>query len=279
MVVSGLPLAWGAMHQVMSRSLIIASLLSSLTTLAACASSTTIADELAGETSADDAVTAAGKADAVDGSYTYYAITRDMRRCAAPACGGYFLARVNRTTTTCADGASKASCYTPVLDWTETDLNQDAQDQLVAAASRAAAGGNGVVGLVRGRFLKTNDTVRPTLGRFVVSEAWVAEGTGVSDGVFARIHDAGVRCIAAPCPSLKERGLNTSRFAMIADVDYTDAGVTDAQLEGLTSALFDPSGIIVAGDRYTVHENGHTAKGRTATQVYQRIANAPASPE
>jgi hypothetical protein len=96
--------------------------------------------------------------------------------------------------------------------------------------------------------LKTNDTVRPELERFVISEAWVAQGSGLSDGVFARV--------------------NTSRFAMIADIDDGDAGV---------SALFDPSGIIVAGDRYTVHENGHTAKGRTATQVYQRIANAPAA--
>ena len=236
----------------------------------ACASSSVV-DELAGESTDDDAVSDAGKADGVDGAYTYFAITHDSRRCASPMCGGYFLARVNRTTTVCHDGRANASCYTPVLDWSETELGADAQDLLVGAASRGATGTYGVLGLVRGRFLARNDTVRPELGRFVVSEAWVADGTGVSDGVFARVKDTGVRCIAAPCPSLLERALNESRSAMIAGVDYTDAGLTDAQIEDLNAALFEPSGIIVAGDRYTIHESGRTAKGRTATQAYHRL--------
>lgn len=245
-------------------------------TLVGCASTSTVTDELAGETSADDAVTGAGKADsAVDGAYTYYTITRDMRRCAAPGCGGYFFARVNRTTTTCVDGSSQGRCYAPELDWSESGLGVDAQDRVVSAASRAAANTFGVVGLVRGRFAKSNSTPKPSLGRFIVTEAWIADGTGIADGVFARVKDAGVRCIAAPCPSLKETGLNTSRFAMIAGVDYAEAGLTDAQLEAATNALFEPSGIIVAGDRYTIRENGRTAKGRTATQVFRRVADAP----
>ncbi|MCX5745537.1 MAG: hypothetical protein NT062_23925, partial [Proteobacteria bacterium] len=177
------------------RALIFAS---SVSLLAACATTSTV-DELAGESTYDDAAT--GKADsAVDGSYTYFKIERDLRRCASPMCGGFFLARLNRTTTTCVDGTSQASCYAPVLDWSETDLGEARQLELVDAASRGASSA-AVYGIVRGRFAKTNDTVRPELGRFVVSEAWVGEGTGVADGVFARIKDAGVRCIAAPCAS------------------------------------------------------------------------------
>ena len=51
-----------------------------------------VVDELAGETAEDEALD--GKADAaVDGSYTYFAIRGDVRRCAYPMCGGFFLER------------------------------------------------------------------------------------------------------------------------------------------------------------------------------------------
>src|SRR3954454_19427534 len=79
-------------------------------------------DELAGETSADDAID--GKADgAVDGAYTYFEVWSDLRKCASPVCGGFFLARLNRSYTTCADHTSKAACYVPALDWSEANLS------------------------------------------------------------------------------------------------------------------------------------------------------------
>src|SRR3954471_7434208 len=82
----------------------------------ACGASGTT-DELAGETSADDAVD--GKADAaVDGAYTYYEVYKDLRKCASPICGGYFVARLNRSYTTCVDHVDRAACYVPALDWT-----------------------------------------------------------------------------------------------------------------------------------------------------------------
>ena len=100
----------------------------------ACASSGD-ADELSGE--AEDSV--GGKADAApEGAYTYFAITSDLRRCAAPMCGGFHLDRLNATSTTCHDGTKGTSCYAPVLDWSETSLTAAQQDTLVGAASVGA---------------------------------------------------------------------------------------------------------------------------------------------
>lgn len=236
----------------------------------ACASSGD-ADELSGE--AEDSV--GGKADAApEGAYTYFAITSDLRRCAAPMCGGFHLDRLNATSTTCHDGTKGTSCYAPVLDWSETSLTAAQQDTLVGAASVGAVS-EGVTAIVRGRFAKTNTTIRPELGRFVVTEAWVAQGDGISDGVFAKVFLNGVRCIAAPCPSQTEKGLNSSRSAGIADIDFEAGGFTDEALGRISNDLTAPGGILIAGNRFSFSIAGRPGKGRTATNAYLNLANEP----
>lgn len=252
--------------------LLVAALpLFSLAFASACASTET-PDELAGETAADD-VAGSGKADAsVDGVYTYFEIAADARKCASPMCGGYFVARLNRSTTVCHDGSVRAACYAPVLDWAESGLTSVVQQKLVDASDHVATAG--VRMIVRGRFAPTNtSTPIPTLGRFVVTEAWINESTSVASGVFVKVKTNGVRCIAAPCADKTEKALNTTRYAAISDLDFADADLTEHQLDGFTQDLFTPGGIIVAGTRYTVHEGGLTAKGRTATAAFHRLAN------
>jgi len=243
------------------RSLIAASLV-----FAACAQSAPT-DELAGETAADDAVD--GKADAaVDGAYTYYEVWTDLRKCASPICGGYFVARLNRSYTTCVDHQDRAACYVPTLDWSES-LLATVQDKLVSAAN-ADAMSPGVRAIVRGRFAP-QQYAQGNLGRFIVTEAWVEEGDAVSDGVFVRAKTNHVQCITAPCPTITEKALNTSRSANIAGIEWSLASLTDRETESFQAALSTDSGVIIAGDRYTVTENGHNAKGRTATAAYSRL--------
>lgn len=259
----------------MSRNLSLAALpLLALTTMSlvpACASSDTD-DELLADSTDDAALD--GKADAADGAYTYYAIKIDMRRCAAPMCGGFWLSRVNRTSTTCANGSTAEKCYTPVLDWSESGLDQAQQDKLVGSAAKI----NATYALVRGRFAKKNTTTsQPSLGKFIVTEAWVAEGANAPEGVFAKVYQNGIRCIAAPCPSLTEKGLNTGNTVNIADLDFAPGDFTDRQVDGLVAQYTAPSGLIVAGDRYTFKISGRSGKGRTVTNAFSRLANAPAA--
>lgn len=240
------------------------------TSLLACATEPT--DELAGETAEDRA--GDGKADgAVDGTYTYFAIRGDLRRCAEPECGGFFLERLNRSTTVCHDGAAAEACYTPELDWTEADLSEATQ-ALLRTAAEAGALTDGVTAIVRGRFApRSTGKVEPQLGRFIVTEAWTAKSGTESDGVFVKVKDNGVRCIASPCESLGEKALNSSRTAAIAAIDYSLAEIGDAQASALAQDMYTAGGIIIAGDRYTHREAGRTARGRTATAAYQRLVD------
>jgi hypothetical protein len=244
-----------------------------LFSLSACGSEEVI-DELAGETAEDAALDNDGKADAaVDGAYTFFELHGDMRKCSFPLCGGHFLDRVNRTTTKCHDGSSAEACYTPELDFSESGISQAGQDLIRSASFQGAIEGSAKP-LVRGRFAKKNfNTPSPALGRFVVTEVWLPQGPFAADGVFVRIHDNGLRCIQAPCPSTGEKGLNTSRSASISDIDFSMSGVTEDAWGELVNELVAPHGLIIAGDRFNVSIEGRKGKGRTATNVYKRFVD------
>jgi hypothetical protein len=205
---------------------------------------------------------------------TYFEIWSDLRKCASPMCGGWFVSRLNRSTTTCVDGRTAASCYAPVLDWSATGLTDAQQAPFLDACKRAAVS-SGTYALVRGEFAKTNATTRPELGRFVVREAWVAEGDPSTEGTFVRVQDNGLRCFAAPCPSLTEQTLNMTTTANIAAIDWTPSGLDADQIAECTQDLFAPDGLLIAGYRYNYTVNGTAAQGRTITAAFQRILAAP----
>jgi len=243
---------------------------STLTVLAACAAlgaptacskPAQAQDQLVGESGSTEAVNTGGH---------YYAIVADLRRCASPTCGGWFVDELNQPTTQCHDGSTADQCYTPELDWSRANLTDEQQGELLEAARTAATSGQ-VVAIVEGTYGRTNHTPRRELGRFIITEAWIAVGDMPATGTFVWVHDNGLRCFAAPCRSLTERTLNTSQVIDIADVDFAPAGLTDAELETCTAEMYGSEGLIVAGDRYTVQANGNTAPGRTATAAYREL--------
>lgn len=238
--------------------------------LAGC-SSAAAAPEASAGAATDQSAPDGTATTATAGASEYFAIRADLRKCASPMCGGWFLSRVNNSTTQCHDGRTATSCYTPVLDWASSGLDDAQQTALREAASHAAIS-PGVYAIVVGQFARTNTTTPdPTLGRFVISQAWVSEGDGESSGTFVKVQDNGLRCFAAPCPNLTETTLDTPQVTNIAEVDWTPSGLTDAQIEVCTQDMYGPDGLLIAGDRYTTTVNGTAATGRTVTAAYQRL--------
>jgi hypothetical protein len=240
-----------------------------LSTVAGCAP---VDDqELGNEPAAQDGIAR----DVPVGADSYFGITADLRKCAFPKCGGWSLARLNQATTRCHDGRDAATCYTPVLDWSETRLSGLQQARLLRASSSDASSG-GVRAVVRGRFMPDDPTTPdPALGRFVIREAWVAEGDTVSDGVFVRVKDNGVRCFTSPCPSITETALNTPRSMDISGIDWTPAELREEQITECVEYMSTPDGLVIAGFGTTITGQAGTALGRAATAAYYRLAEAP----
>ncbi|TMQ12898.1 MAG: hypothetical protein E6J90_25860 [Deltaproteobacteria bacterium] len=193
--------------------------------------------------------------------------------CSFPTCGGWYLGRLNASATQCHDGTWATECYTPVLDWSSANLSVSQQNRMLDACYQYA-GATGVFVIVRGRFARTNSTTpQPLLGKFIITEAWLAEGDAASAGNFVRVKDNGVRCFAAPCPSLTETTLNGSASTDISGLDFTPAAMTADQITTCTQETFTTDGLLVAGDRYSFVVNGTSAIGRTVTNGFYRLTN------
>lgn len=248
------------------RSPLLACLLAATATATATGCTSEFEDELATE---DTTELSDEKADAA-GTYTYYLVTPDYRRCAFPFCGGYWVERVNRTTTRCGDGTYAAQCYVAEADWSKLGLSP----ATVEAVTGAVHQGGGL--LVRAT-VGTRSYEVGRLGLLKPSEAWYALGPDQPDGVFVKIEHTGVRCSAAPCPFFRERKLNGSGTASLAELGWDASGADDDAIsKGLDGAI-EP-GLIIAGDRYTVTGPAGRGKARTVTQFYVRAVDAAEAP-
>jgi len=216
-------------------------------------------DEFAVENTSELADT---KAD-LGGTYTYYKVSPDPRRCAAPRCGGFWVERVNRTTTKCGDGTFAERCYVAEIKWSQLGLADATRDQILATMFERSVVMRATVGQ------KSFGAAIGKLGELRPTEAWLGQGPNPPSGPFVKVEETGVRCFAAPCPSFREKKLNDSATATLAELGWDHAGATDEQIGNAITELFVRD-LIIAGDRYTVRGPAGTGKARTVTQFYTR---------
>lgn len=171
-----------------------------LLALAACsdASLESYRAQVASDTAAELSAAAATKPLA-----PYYTVRQDTRRCAAPLCGGYWVALAGQPRTRCADGSVAAECYVaelglpPGVDWEAGDLVYGGLSRVMHAALGTTLGRLDVDAVLAPVILPAN-----TRGEFVLG------------------FDSGVRCVQAPCPSLQFARLNTRGGAMSLDIGF-----------------------------------------------------------
>jgi hypothetical protein len=184
---------------------------------------------------------------------TFYTVRADMRKCASPMCGGYFVKRVNQPTTRCANGRDMPECYVANIDWNATG----------EVEPRRA--------LIRGT-LETKGNRNGSYGVLKVLDAWQSVNDDAPQGEFYRVRDLGVRCIAAPCETHHEAKLNTRISRNIAGVNLSPNNTSKDIYQTLTSE----DGIVVTGSLVDVTGPAGRSKSLNATQVYLRINSTTA---
>ena len=190
--------------------------------------------------------------DPIDVNSTYYSLRRDLRRCVSPLCGGYFVKRVNRTNTVCADGRVMNECYVAEINW-NGNPEADSADFVV----------RGNIGRKRfGHF--------GNLGELRVSESWMPMGNNRALGTFYRVRDRGVRCITHPCPTHLEAKLNSPSSQNIAGVNLEAANLGEQNAASVTQAMTGPQGVIVTGENVVVRGPGGRSFELRGTQAYVR---------
>ena len=202
--------------------------------------------------------TAAPAPDPVSSTSTFYTIRRDLRRCASPMCGGYFIKLVNQPRTRCANGRSMPECYVASIEW---------NGQPEAAADGA---------LVRGKLIKRGDR-RGTYGVLNAREVWLPASGKQASGTFFRVRDRGVRCIAAPCETHHEAKLNTSVNRNVAGVDLAAASASENAVSEALEAMTGPDGVLVSGSHEPVTGPAGRSQMLNATQFYLRAKTSGSS--
>lgn len=202
---------------------------------------------------------AATAPDSIASTSTFYTIRRDLRRCASPMCGGYFIKLVNQPRTRCANGRSMAECYVASIEWNGLP-EPDRDGALVRGTLRSQGDRRGTFGVLRAR------------------EVWTPAGTNQPSGTFFRVRDRGIRCIAAPCETHHEAKLNTSVSRNVAGVDISGTGAADNVTSDALAEMTSTEGVLVAGSNSPVTGPAGRSQTLKATQFYLRATASTPNP-
>ncbi len=205
--------------------------------------------------------------DPLGSTSTYYAVRRDLRRCASPLCGGYFVSRVNQALTRCANRKYQAQCYVAEIDWNGQ------------AAVEAGNGPENSRALLRGDLVDKTFQPFGKLGVLRVRESWSAANDKPANASFYRVRDLGVRCITHPCLTHHAAKLNTSVQRKLAGVDLNATGAPDDWLSRAFTEMTSPAGVVVAGSEIAVKGPAGRAFTLKASQLYLRPNAATANKE
>ncbi len=180
----------------------------------------------------------------------YYEVRRDLRRCARPRCGGYFLRSSNLAETLCGDGQRSERCYVAEVDWASGGPDGELEVRFAASPERFVVRGTleplDGAGTGAGSFWslrvsqafedsEAGDSEARDSGPREEPEASRVEpqtpvGTGSADegraaGTLFRVRPTEVVCIAFPCLSFEASELNAGTAPeAIADVDLSGLG-------------------------------------------------------
>ncbi len=161
---------------------------------------------------------------------TYVQLRRDIRRCMAPLCGGYFVHDVNR--------AALREVYVSHLDFSQAKLDEATQAHVTGA-------GDGEV-VLKGKLgpVEPQFRTRP----FLVTAAWRGmPGVRPAAGeLFFRAERVDIRCIAAPCPSYRATKLHGSQGTLFHDVGVARASLPAVDRVWLERRVTDREALVTA---------------------------------
>ena len=187
-------------------------------------------------------------------NYNYYLSRPDLRRCAFPMCGGFFVRLVNQPRTRCADGRSMNECYVAEIDWNGQPSGE----------ARAM--------LLRGDLIQRSFPRNRRFGVLRVNESWRAASERPPLGSFFRVKDLGIRCITHPCLTHQAESLNSLSRKKVAGVELNPAQASEDSVAAAYQAMTTSEGVLVAGTYATVTGPGGRAQTIKTTQFYLRAS-------
>ena len=177
-----------------------------------------------------------------------YVVTPDPRLCPSPRCGGYWVQLANRSRTRCSDGVLRARCY----------VARGVDEQRHPLADGIPEGS-----LARALIEPWSFEGLGELGVLVAARVFPPVGRHVAKGRYFRVVDRGIRCVRAPCFSLRAIVLNRGETSTLSGIDLGAAPVSErAKIE---AALGTKNGVLAQGRIAATGDGGRVLR---ATRFY-----------
>ncbi len=191
---------------------------------------------------------------------SYVRVKRDVRKCASPYCGGFFVSALNKRALRCIDGSLSESCYVAEIDWKKTSLSSSQINELENTSIEQVI----VLGQIR-PLVDFIDSKRDTLGVLAAGRVWQAATDAEPKGYSFRVEDLGIRCFTTPCFSMRAFLLNRYKSLTISDLDLTGSGASNDQIHEAWKALADGRLLVAGTLRRTTEKKG---RALVASQFY-----------
>ena len=173
-----------------------------------------------------------------------FAVRLDTNTCTFPTCGGYYVSRVNRPTTTCADGTDAAECYVAELDFASAGLTAQQETDLRASVTTSALT---VSSLFRGKILKKKFGTAGTFGRLAITVPFVSPAPVTLDSMVYKMSTIGGNCTYELCPQIREVELNTSVGRLVSHLDISGAPGNATQKNDALVAAYSTTSMLTLG--------------------------------
>ena len=200
----------------------------------------------------------------------YYTIEPDQRYCPSPACGGWWLTRVNQYTIAADASVLDASVipivpspiYVAAIDYRALGLS----DREIAEFQKQILDGRAFIRGVLRPYPSPWPWFRP-LQQLAATGTWVAANDNDPVGPYMNVRSSGIVCITTPCPYYNVQILNSSYTTPAHELDLKHANLTDRQTE-LAWREVSGKGLIMTGVRFESQGQTGTGLGIAATKVF-----------
>jgi len=161
-----------------------------------------------------------------------YVVRPDPRLCPSPLCGGYWVTLANHGRTRCADGLRRPACYVAkVVDEDRRPLKAGIPGDALVQADIEESTYEGV----------------GKLGVLVVADVFSSTSRGPRSGRFFRLVETGIRCIRAPCFSIRASLLNRSSRTTVSGIQSVGGVIPERLVNRVETALDTKSGVLAQG--------------------------------
>ncbi|MFO1367397.1 MAG: DUF6748 domain-containing protein [Marinagarivorans sp.] len=204
--------------------------------------------------------------------YPVYSLQKDLRRCAAPGCGGWWVTLVNgssqsllseRPLTAEAPSATPAPEYVASLDFACVGWSPESITRFTSLAEGHSL-------LVAGKLLQPRpaDTNAALLqyGALQVSDGFYSATASAAKEPVYSLTSTGIVCAVAPCPSFQLQAINSRTSQELHALEFADT-LTPEQIQRAQS-LIATSGLLVSGSQQAFKGPAGTGTSLRIGQIF-----------